>query len=138
AVEERFLASEAFALARPRLLWARGAAALMGWRARRRAARPLAARYPEHAARLRGIAAGARGGERGLYLSLAAEILVNRVEWLAGGCTAVALEPARTTFGEAAIAKNLDSPEDFRGGFFVRRSEPADGFRSLEVTVAPL
>lgn len=138
AVEDRMLASEAFALARPSLLPARAAAGLMAWRAKRRMARALAARYPEHAARLRGIAAGGGVRERRLYLALGAEVLLNRVAWVTGGCTAVALEPARTSFGEAAIAKNFDFPEDFRGGYFVRRSEPADGLRSIEVTIAPL
>jgi hypothetical protein len=138
AVYQAFLDGPELELARPRLVPRRLFPRLAQRRAARAMAPALIREYPEQVARMQGIAAGSGIPLEGLYMGLSAELLLNRVHWVHGACSALGVTGQRTTSGEALIAKNFDYPPRFRVGFCVRRSTPADGLASLDVTVAPL
>lgn len=137
AVYRVFMASEELELARPRWLPRSLFARLARWRARRELGPAIARHYPEQAERMEGIAAGSGLSPSLLHLGLAAELLLNRVHWLPGACSAIAVSGPRSR-GGAMIGKNFDYPPGFRVGFCVRRSAPPRGHRSIDVTVVPL
>jgi hypothetical protein len=136
---DAFMGGPEMELLRPRWL----PRALFRRLARRKARRTLEVltweHYPEQAARMQGIADGAGVGVDLLFLGLAAELQLNQVNWVPpGACSALGVRGARWAGEGAAVAKNFDYPAHFRVGFCVRRNTPADGLRSIDVTVAPL
>jgi predicted choloylglycine hydrolase len=110
---------------------------------RRLMTRDFTRQYPEHLARMVGIA---EGGARPLHLLFVAplvELTLNRSVYTLpppGACTAVAVTRGRSATGEAIIAKNFDYPPASNACHLTRLSRPRAGTRvgSLEVTKAPL
>lgn len=137
AVYRVFMASDELELARPRWMPRWIFSRVARWRAQRDLAPHIERHYPEQAERMAGISEGSGLAPSLLHLGLAAELLLNRVHWLPGACSAIAVSGAKSKNG-ALIGKNFDYPPGFRAGFCVRRSSPLKGYRSIDVTVVPL
>lgn len=105
--------------------------------------RAFAAVSVNAADRLRGIAAGAEVPFRKLALCSALEAVLSdlrptTVVATNHGCSAVAATGSATVDGDPILAHNFDYLPVTQPYYFIRRSEPADGLRSVELSVAPL
>ncbi len=127
--------AEAFRLHKPALV----PMSLFLWLARRKATalvKPDVARhYPNQARRIEGIAEGSGVDERFLYLGLSAELLMAKVEYCLGCCSAVGLVPPAGT--EPMIVKNFDYPQIFAPLAVSRLNRPDKAYASLDVSVGP-
>lgn len=93
--------------------------------------------------RLRGIADGAEAPFRKLALCSALEAVLSDLEpttfvAVDAGCTAFAATGSATVDGSPILAHNFDYLPVTQPFYFIRRSEPAGGLRSVELAVAPL
>ena len=93
--------------------------------------------------RLRGIAAGADVPFRKLALCSALEAVLSdlrptTVVATNHGCSAIAATGSATLDGDPILAHNFDYLPVTQPYYFIRRSEPANGLRSVELSVAPL
>ena len=95
AVYRAFLSGPELELSRPRFLPRPLFHRIARFKARRALEAPVRAQYPEQVARMEGIARGADVGVDMLYLGLAAELELNRVHWLPGACSALAVSGER-------------------------------------------
>jgi hypothetical protein len=98
---------------------------------------------PTAHARLAGIAAGSGARAEDLWLLQTLEALLGSVGDAAdqapiGACSAVWLDESRSPVGEPFVAHNYDYAKIVQPYLIVRESRPVGGFRSLELTVAPL
>ncbi len=92
--------------------------------------------YPNQRKRLEGLARGSQMEEGFFCLMMSLEIMRTHFDYGIGGCTAAALGEERCAQGEPVLVKNLDMPPELQPTFITRLSQPAAGFRSLEVTNA--
>lgn len=95
------------------------------------------------AERLAGLAEGSGTGFRQLALLNVLEGVLSDLSDttclpVEAACSAVALRGAASQTGEPIVAHNFDYLPLVQPFYIVRRSEPTDGLRSLEFTVAPL
>jgi len=93
-------------------------------------------------ARLEGLAEGSGLGLGSLCLMNAMEAFIGSVEGRTvnvplGACSSLAVRGARSSTGEAIIARNFDYPLLFQPFFVLRDSRPRGGFRSLDFALAP-
>ena len=93
--------------------------------------------------RLQGIAAGANVPVRKLALCSAMEAVLSDLTKVtapavSAGCTAVAVTGAASKNGEPILAHNFDYLPILQPFYFIRRTGPAKGLRSVELAVMPL
>jgi hypothetical protein len=93
---------------------------------------------PRQKSRMEGIAKGAGIDESLLFLALAGELTLARINYRVGACTAVAVSGERSTLGEPMVIKNFDYPIFFQPYQITRHCQPAETNSTLDVTVAPL
>ncbi len=132
---------EAFRLRQPRWLPYPVYRALAGRKARRFLAGPLAREQPQFSQRLAGLAAGAGVALDSLYLLNAMEPLLSSLGGCTacpGACSAVAVRGPRAAAGAPMVAHNFDYLPLAQPFYTVRESRPAEGYRALEFTAAPL
>lgn len=103
----------------------------------------LAEQCPEMADRLEAMASAAGVRLETLYLMNALESVMSSTNEFSvipplGGCSAVAVRGSRSATGEPMIAHNFDYLPLVQPLYSIRNSRPANGFRSLDFTVAPL
>ncbi|MFO0964937.1 MAG: C45 family peptidase [Gemmataceae bacterium] len=97
--------------------------------------------WPDFAARLAGLAQGARASLNNLYLFNALEPLLSSIGGCTacpGACSAVAVRGSRSAGAAPMLARNFDYLPAVQPLYSVRESRPESGRRSLEFTVAPL
>lgn len=92
--------------------------------------------------RLQGIAVGANLPLRRLALCSAMEAVLSDLKkvtatTVAAGCTAVAVTGSRSRNGEPILAHNFDYLPVLQPFYFIRRSAPAEGLRSVELALMP-
>jgi len=86
-----------------------------------------------------GIARGAGVAPEYIILMHAMEVEMNRVDYfMPGACSAIGVRGTRAAGGEPVIVKNFDYPDKFRDMYIARLDEPADRFKVLCSTAAPL
>ena len=114
-------------------------ASTVGRAGKRFMARDFQKSYPEQHERLLGIAEGAAIPIHHLFVGPAIEIALNRTSYRTpGGCTAIAVAPAKCLSDEAIIAKNFDYPSAALATYLARTSHPTGKASSIDITNAPL
>ncbi|NPV59068.1 MAG: hypothetical protein HPY75_05330 [Actinobacteria bacterium] len=98
----------------------------------------LSENYPNQKDRMEGIARGADADISYLFLALAAELAMARINYRLGACTAAGVDPERSALGEPMLIKNFDYPEFFRPYYVTRLCSSPSVASTLCVTVAPL
>ena len=88
--------------------------------------------------RMEGIAKGADVDESLLFLALAGELAMARINYRLGACTAVAVSEEKSALGEPMLIKNFDYPEFFQPYYVARHSQPLESASTMDVTIAPL
>lgn len=120
---------------------------LFAWLAERRATqmvgRSVARSYPEFGQRLLGISHGSGASTGLLCLVNALEPLLASVDRCTvippiGGCSAVAVRGSRSASGQPMLVRNFDYLPLVQPIYALRRSEPQNGFASLDFIGAPL
>jgi hypothetical protein len=72
-----------------------------------------------------------------LWIGPGVEMALNRVSYVTGACTALAVTQPRS--GEPIIAKNFDYPDAARDAYLCRISRPSGGaYASIDITASPL
>lgn len=141
AARDELARIESFANRRPRWMpyWMyRFTAEQKAWHA---FAKPLAGDFPETFERIAGIAEGAGVGLKPIALFNVLEPMLSSVGGCTaspGACSAVAVRGSRSATGEPIVARNFDYLPLVQPYYVIRESLPANGFRSLDFTAAPL
>jgi predicted choloylglycine hydrolase len=112
------------------------------WKAYRVLHGPISRDYPAMAERIRGIADGAGIGLKTAYLVNAFEPLLSFISDVEvpslSACSALAVAPERSVRGEVILARNFDYQHAVEPYITLRESRPAKGYKSLDMTLAPL
>jgi len=103
----------------------------------RRWRRPIELIMPGYARRIKGIAVGSGTPLEDLYLVQALEVLAIDAS-LFVGCSSFVILPQSGKTAVTVAAKNFDFISELSPDHLVRQSEPAGGYRSLEVTYKQL
>jgi hypothetical protein len=110
--------------------------------AARRAAKEMLEDITTHCGRqktrMEGIAKGAGVDEYLLFLFLAGELILGKVNYRLGACTAAGVGLERSAMGEPMVIKNFDYPAYFQPYYLTRCCQPAETFSSIDVTVASM
>ncbi len=104
-------------------------------------AKPLAGDFPQTTQRIAGIAEGSGIGLKPTALFNVLEPMLSSVGGCTacpGACSAVAVRGTRSATGEPIVARNFDYLPLIQPYYAIRESRPAEGFRSLDFTAAPL
>lgn len=88
--------------------------------------------------RMEGIAKGAGVDESLLFLALAGELTLAKINYRLGACTAAGVSGERSALGEPMVIKNFDYPIFYQSCYLTRCCRPAETFSTLDVTLAPL
>ncbi len=94
--------------------------------------------YPNQKDRMEGIARGADVDISYLFLALAAELALARINYRLGACTAAGVNAERSALGEPMLIKNFDYPEFFQPYYATRLCSSPSVASTLSVTVAPM
>lgn len=132
-----FFQSESFDLLRPRWIpssWARSSVLRQ---ARRIFVPALKRHLPDAWAGMQGLAAGSGLNLDFFVFMCAAELMLARVSYQLGACSALMIPPRFASSEEPMLIKNFDYPYFLKSFNLVRKSTPDKGLESVDVTLAP-
>lgn len=115
---------------------------LSKWKAHSLMSGPLKRDYPGMADRLAGIAKGSKLDLKTIYLVNAFEPMLSFISDVEipsiSACSAIAVAPKRSAMNKPMVARNFDYERSVEPYIIVRESRPSRGFRSIEMTLAPM
>jgi hypothetical protein len=129
---------ESLRLEKPPLIPFRLFLSLAARRAMNEMLEDVASNSPRQKTRMEGIAKGAGIDEALLFMAMASELTLAKINYRLGACTAAAVSAEKSALGEPMIIKNFDYPSFFQPYYITRLCQPTETFSTLDVTVAPL
>lgn len=94
--------------------------------------------YPKQAERLKGIAEGAEIDMATALFLQSIELLIGKPTFTVQACTSLGFGPQRVATKETVVAKNFDYPPYLAPYNLTCETAPAEGYRTLGCTMAPL
>ncbi len=129
---------EALQVEKPPLLPVKAYLSLAAKRAVGEIYNDLSEYYPNQKERMEGIARGADVDISYLFLALAAESALARINYRLGACTAAGVDAERSALGEPMLIKNFDYPEFFQPYYATRLCSSPSVASTLCVIAAPM